>query len=83
MEFIDKFRFNAKLATLVQSCVKMVDRWIWKHLQKLKLKPNGLSTFGPIHRHIIAINDAYFVFSKDKEEDDLLQNQSNATNDNK
>jgi len=32
MEFIDKFRFNARRGILVQSCVKMVDRWIWKHM---------------------------------------------------
>ena len=44
MEFIDKFRFNARRATLVQSCVKMIEIWTRKYLQKLKLKLNGLTT---------------------------------------
>lgn len=60
MDFSDYFRFNAKRATLVQSCVKIVERWIRMHLQKLKLKLNGLATFAQrtYQSSNIVINDA-------------------------
>ena len=60
MGFSDYSRFNAKRATLVQSYVKKVERWIRMHLQKLKLKLNGLATFAQrtYHSSNIVINNA-------------------------
>ena len=70
MEFIDKFRCNAKRATLVQSRIKTVEKMDLEAPEKVELPPKWsfkLPAAEPIGRPIIAIDDVFFDYDKTKD----------------
>lgn len=70
MEFIEKFRYNAKRATLVQSRIKTVDKMDLEAPEKVEVPPKWrfkLPAAEPIGRPIIAIDDVFFDYDKAKD----------------
>jgi len=78
MDFIDKFRANAKRATLVQSRIKTVQKMDVEAPNEVEIDPVWrfcIPNPEPLSRPIIAVNDASFDYNPDgkKENQYLLQ----------
>jgi len=66
MEFIDKFRCNAKRATLVQSRIKTVEKMDAEAPPAVEIEPVwrfSIPNPPPLSRPIIAIDDVYFDYN--------------------
>jgi len=65
MEFIDKFRCNAKRATLVQSRIKAVEKMDLEAPEPIEIEPVwrfGIPNPEPLGRPIVSIDDASFDY---------------------
>ena len=80
MEFIEKFRCNAKRATLVQSRIKTVEKMDLEAPEKVEIPAKWkfqLPAAEPIGRPIIAIDDVYFDYEKSKSKNESLLQKVN------
>ena len=81
MEFIDKFRYNAKRATLVQSRIKTVEKMDAEAPAEVTVEPVwrfSIPNPEPLGRPIISIDDVYFDYnSSNKSESEYLLQKVN------
>lgn len=81
MEFIDKFRYNAKRATLVQSRIKTVEKMDAEAPAEVTVEPVwrfSIPNPEPLGRPIISIDDVYFDYdSCNKSESEYLLQKVN------
>jgi len=80
MEFVDKFRYNANRAKLVQSRIKTVEKMDLEAPEKIEVTPPwtfSIPAAEPINRPIIAIDDVFFDYSEEKKMDEALLRKVN------
>ena len=71
MEFIEKFRANAKRATMVQSRIKAVEKMDAEAPEPIESEQVwrfSIPASEPLSRPIIAVDDVSFDYNKDKED---------------
>lgn len=81
MEFIEKFRANAKRATMVQSRIKAVEKMDAEAPEPVEIEPLwrfAIPNPEPLGRPIIAVDDVSFDYhSEQKQEEEYLLQQVN------
>lgn len=81
MEFIEKFRANAKRASIVQSRIKTVEKMDLEAPDKVEVETMwrfSIPNPEPLGRPIISVDDASFDYRhKEKVEDDYLLQKVN------
>ncbi len=80
MEFIEKFRANAKRASIVQSRIKAVEKMDLEAPEKVEIEAIwrfSIPNPEPLGRPIIAIDDVSFDYNKNKSEKDFILQKVN------